>query len=167
MRGSILISVCENSNWSSNFLSFSSLNPCTIISTLQNHNLFKQRCLQISNMNHYLLITAEMVSFFFLFFFRATWKFPGQGSNWSCSCRPTPVTATLDLSHVSATYAAGCGNYGSLTHWARPGTEPISSWILVGFLTHWATTGTPWNGIFLICWYWGQFNSSRPVHGYF
>ena len=32
---------------------------------------------------------------------------------------------------------------GSLTHWARPGTEPASSWILLGFLTWLATMGTP------------------------
>ena len=30
-----------------------------------------------------------------------------------------------------------------LTHWARPGIKPTSSWILVRFLTHWATVGTP------------------------
>ena len=30
-----------------------------------------------------------------------------------------------------------------LTHWVRPGNDPTSSWILVGFLTHWATVGTP------------------------
>ena len=32
-----------------------------------------------------------------------------------------------------------------LTHWARPGIEPISSWILVGFITHQATMWTPLN----------------------
>ena len=26
----------------------------------------------------------------------------------------------------------------------RPGIEPASSWIQVGFFTHWATVGTPW-----------------------
>ena len=26
------------------------------------------------------------------------------------------------------------GNAGSLTHWARPGIEPVSSWILLGYL---------------------------------
>ena len=31
---------------------------------------------------------------------------------------------------------------GSLTHWARPGIEWASSWILVGFITCKATTGT-------------------------
>ena len=30
-----------------------------------------------------------------------------------------------------------------LTHWARPGIKPASSWILVGFLTCSATMGTP------------------------
>jgi len=30
-----------------------------------------------------------------------------------------------------------------LTHGARPGIEPASSWILVGFINHWAITGTP------------------------
>ena len=30
-----------------------------------------------------------------------------------------------------------------LSHWAKPGLEPTSSWILVGFASHWATTGTP------------------------
>ena len=31
----------------------------------------------------------------FLLFFKGCthgiWKFPGQGQNWSCSCRPTPI----------------------------------------------------------------------------
>ena len=30
-----------------------------------------------------------------------------------------------------------------LTHWARPGTEPTTSWVLVRFVNHCATTGTP------------------------
>ena len=41
-------------------------------------------------------------------------------------------------------YTTAQGNPGSLTHWARPGTEPISSWMLVGFVNHWATMGTLW-----------------------
>ena len=36
---------------------------------------------------------------------------------------------------TSATYMAAHGNAGSLTHRARPGIEPMSSWILVGFVT--------------------------------
>ena len=44
---------------------------------------------------------------------------------------------------MSATYTTAHGNTGSLTHWARPGIEPTTSWFLVGFVNHWATTGTP------------------------
>ena len=39
-------------------------------------------------------------------------------------------------------------NSESLTNWARPGIEPISSWILVGFLTHWATARIPIDFLF-------------------
>ena len=35
----------------------------------------------------------------------------------------------------SENYTAAQGNAGSLTHWARPGIEPTSSWVLVGFIT--------------------------------
>ena len=43
----------------------------------------------------------------------------------------------------SATHTTAHGNTGSLTHWARPGIEPATSWFLVGFVNHCATTGTP------------------------
>ena len=50
------------------------------------------------------------------------------------------------------TYTTAHSNAGSLTHWARPGIEPVSSWILIGFINHWALTGTPkvhfWSAIF-------------------
>ena len=46
---------------------------------------------------------------------------------------------------ASDTYTTACSNTGSLTHWARPGVEPTSSWMLVGFLIRWATKGTPPN----------------------
>ena len=36
---------------------------------------------------------------------------------------------------MSVTCMAAHSNAGSLTHWARPGTEPESSWTLVGFAT--------------------------------
>ena len=58
----------------------------------------------------------------------------------------TTATTTSDLCHQ--TYTAACGNTGSLTHWARRGDEPTSSWIVVRFLIHWATTRT-W--LSLIC----------------
>ena len=41
------------------------------------------------------------------------------------------------------TYTTTHGNAGLLTHWARAGTEPATSWFLVGFVNHWSTLGTP------------------------
>ena len=46
----------------------------------------------------------------------------------------TTATATLDPSHITA-YTVAHGNTGSLTHGVRPGIDPPSSWILVGFVT--------------------------------
>ena len=36
---------------------------------------------------------------------------------------------------TSATYTKAQSNVGSLSHWARPGIEPMSSWILVEVVT--------------------------------
>ena len=62
----------------------------------------------------------------------------------------TPSSCSSLLSRQPATSAPatpcllprGC-NAGSLTHWARPGTKPATSWFLVGFVNHCTTTGTP------------------------
>ena len=37
---------------------------------------------------------------------------------------------------ASVTYNTAHCNAGSLTHWARPGIEPETSWFLVGFINH-------------------------------
>ena len=42
----------------------------------------------------------------------------------------------------SVTYTTAHGNTWSLTHWARPRIEPVSSWMLVEFVNHWAMMGT-------------------------
>ena len=44
---------------------------------------------------------------------------------------------------MSANYTTAHGNVRSLTHWARPGIEPASSWMLVGLVNCWAMMGTP------------------------
>ena len=74
---------------------------------------------------------------------RGIWSFPGLGSNQSCSCQPTPEPQQLGIRAMSATYTTAHSNVGSLTHWARPGIEPTTSWFLVRFVNHWVTTGTP------------------------
>ena len=54
-----------------------------------------------------------------------------------------PQPQQLGIRAVSVIYTTAHGNSGSLTHWARPGIEPTSLWILIEFLTHWATMRTP------------------------
>ena len=44
---------------------------------------------------------------------------------------------------AAATYTTAHGNVGSLTHRARPGIEPATSWFLIRFVNYWATVGTP------------------------
>ena len=56
---------------------------------------------------------------------------------------PANVTAITKIQAMSATYTTAHSNTRALTHWARPGMEPTSSWILVGFITPWATKGMP------------------------
>ena len=45
------------------------------------------------------------------------------------------ATAMHDPSHICDLYTTAHGNAKSLTHWARPGIEPVSSWILVRFFS--------------------------------
>ena len=46
----------------------------------------------------------------------------------------TTAPATSDPSS-SVNYTTARGNAGSLTHWARPGIESETSWLLVGFIS--------------------------------
>ena len=49
----------------------------------------------------------------------------------------TTATATPNLSLICKNYGntTAHGNVGSLTHWARPRTEPTTSWFLDGFIS--------------------------------
>ena len=67
------------------------------------------------------VVTVAFNFFFFLFAFsraasHGIWRFPGEGSNWSCSRRPTPQPQQCGIQDVSATYTTAHGNTGSLTH---------------------------------------------------
>ena len=55
----------------------------------------------------------------------------------------TPQPKQLGIRAMSATYTMAHGHTRSLTHWAKPGIKPASSWILVRFINHWATKKTP------------------------
>ena len=71
--------------------------------------------------------------FFFFFLFRATPVAYGnsQTEGWigATAAQPKPQPQK----HASVIYTTAHGNAGFMTHWARPGIEPTSSWILIGF----------------------------------
>ena len=80
----------------------------------------------------YLIIKKKLLVLFLLF--RATLV-----AFRSSQARGLIGAAAASLCHsqrnTSVTYTTGHGNAGSLTHWARPGIEPLSLWILVEFTT--------------------------------
>ena len=79
----------------------------------------------------------NLVNFFFFLVFLGLhlchMEVPGLGFSQSCSCWSTSQPRQILV--PSATYTTAHGNTGFLTHWARPGIEPESSWILVRFIT--------------------------------
>ena len=98
------------------------------------------------------MLGTRSVILLLLFLVPATYRrFPGWGSNWSCSCWPMPQPQQCQIRAAFATYAAAHSNTGFLTPWVRLGIRPMSSWILVGFLTCWATMEIPARCYFIIC----------------
>ena len=87
-------------------------------------------------------MVSLLLSFFSFFFclFRAEpmtyGGFPGQRSNQSYSCWPTPQPQECQIWATSMTYTTAHHNARSLTHWAGPGIGPESSWMLLGFITN-------------------------------
>ena len=90
-------------------------------------------CLYWSSIPIMVRILPWLILFFFFFFLGLNlWqmKFLGWGSNQSCSSRPIPQPQQHWIRSLSATYTTACSDAGSLTHWARPGIKPTSSWTL-------------------------------------
>ena len=89
--------------------------------------------------------------FYFLFYFICLFVFLGlhsqhmevPRSHQNYGCWPTPQPRQHGIWPASVTYTTSHGNAGSVTHCVRPGIEPATLWLLVGFGNHWATTGTP------------------------
>jgi len=88
--------------------------------------------------NYHFSLSLPFVCFFVACFFRAAQlaysSFQARG-RISCSCRPTPQPQQCQIWASCATYPRAHSNTRSLTHWAGPGIEPSSSWILVGIAT--------------------------------
>ena len=72
-----------------------------------------------------------------------------RGSNWSCSCLPTPPSQQCQIRAASATYSTAHGNARSLTHWAGTGIKPASSWLLVGLIS----AAPPWELLCVVLWH--------------
>ena len=93
-----------------------------------------------------------MYLFFLLFFLGLPlqhMEVSGLGIKWVLQL-PAYTTA------ASAICATAYGNAWWLTHWARLGIEPASSWILAQFSTHWATMGTTLSTFLKISGPWGS-----------
>ena len=68
---------------------------------------------------------------------------PRRGVELALLCQPTLQTQQCQFQATSSTYITDLGNARFLTHWAEPGIEPATSWILVKVCYHWTTTQYP------------------------
>ena len=84
------------------------------------------------------------VFFYFLGLYLQHMEVRKLGSNWSYSSGLMPQPQQLRIQAEPVTYTTAHGNTRSLTHWARPGIEPATSWFLVRFVNHWTMMGTPY-----------------------
>ena len=121
------------------------------------------RGLLVSVLNHPPLPASEISIVWFLPFFLPSFlpfcilvlhlqhmEFPWLGSNPSYNCWPTPQPQQCEIQATFVTYTTVHGNTESLTHWARLGIEPASSWILVGLITAEPQRELPWFLSFLL-----------------
>ena len=98
-------------------------------------NIFSK---SIALLGHFKIVSFEKNCLFVFRAAPATYvKFPGSGSNQSCSCQASPQPQERRIWAASVTYTIAHGNVGSLTHGARTGIEPAPSWILAGFVEPW------------------------------
>ena len=85
---------------------------------------------------HVLLFFPTTREFFFCLFSAAPVVYGGsQARVWSELQLLVYTTAMKhQIRAASVTYTTAWGNVRSLIHWVRPGVQPRSSWILVGFI---------------------------------
>ena len=96
------------------------------------------------------LVCAHAFVLCFFLLFRAT------GVAYGSSQASGPIRTVAASLHHSNTGS------GSLTHWARPGVEPASSWMLVRFVNRRGMTGTP-ESVFLMFDFWSLAIPTVPV----
>ena len=103
--------------------------PLFIMTNFTFHN-------HISTMFFLIFLFLFILLFWFFCLFRAA------PTAYEGSQARGPEPQQQEIWAASATYTTAHGNASS-TPWTRPGIEPASSWMLVGFTNHWATVGTP------------------------
>ena len=90
-------------------------------------------------MGYCIYIPSLSLFFCFILFFcfapKANESSQAMGQIRATTAHLTPQPQQHRIQTMSVTYATAHGNNGSLTHWARPGIEPASSCIPVGFVT--------------------------------
>ena len=122
-----LTQIITTSYWTNNYV------PSTVISTLK----------MVSKLVFTVMLDVGVLSLISLFFFFLSFKAApvGHGSSqargWIGATASGPHHShSRSIGTESATHTTA---HGTLIHWARPGIEPTSSWILVGFVSLWAT----------------------------
>ena len=83
----------------------------------------------------YLVCASFFFSFFPLSLFRAAPVAYGSFQARGTAAGLHHSHSTCGIRAASVIYTTAHGNTGSPIHWARPGIETASSWILVGFVT--------------------------------
>ena len=120
---------------------------------LINHILVKYMLIIYHRLHLYLIISQWIYFFVILGLYPQHMYVPRLGLNQSCSCQPANSHSNVGIQATSWTYTTAHGNAGSSMHWARPGIEPASSWILVRFVS----TEPQWELLHLLLF----FNSMR------
>ena len=82
-------------------------------------------------------LPVQFLFFSFVFLGPHPWhmEIPRLGVGSELQLPAYTTATTIWDSTLSATHTTAQSNAGSLTHGARPGMEPGSSWILVGLVT--------------------------------
>ena len=88
----------------------------SLLSCLSFQASFWQNTRTSLRQSQYITDPESLFSFLFYGCTCGIWKFPGQGSNWSCSCQLTPQPQQLRIQATSVSYATACDYTGSLTH---------------------------------------------------
>ena len=109
--------------------------------------LFSLLCLSLwSDLNWFLAQSeagVQSLNFFFFLLFRvAHVAYGGSQARDQIGAVAAPQPQQRRIQATSVTYTTAHSDAGSLTYWARPGIEPVSSWMLVRLVNCWATTGT-------------------------